>query len=348
MKYNLTNIETIREFATKVFTKEGMDIGSPLVLDEISFVPIIKHEISREERDYLTLSEAIEDGVCRVIDKGSEVAHILFENTSEFPILIEEGEIFRGKGTQDRVSIGTVMVEPKTSVEVSVKCVHAPHHLSAGAAFGYGGKVSRGMLNELRSMKYSSAMADIPVSSIDQSRVWSTVSEEMAVESVSDNSKYVKGVEKRRERAKKRSEALKFPNDTIGIVAINPQGEIKGMEIHRTPHNFSVRKEGIFESLEANISWKPEGKEPFQKAEVKVKELFEKLSNLEEGTDALKQVEIDGLIINKEGLHGEAFTTSFYSNVCPKCDSTKPRKKICPHCGYSEKDKDELAYLSIM
>jgi hypothetical protein len=344
----LTNIETIREFATKVFTNKGMKIGAPLVLDEISFVPIIKKEISREERDYLTLSEALEQRVCEVIDKGTEVAHILFKNTSDFPILIEEGEIFRGKGTQDRVSIGTVMVEPKTSVEVSVKCVHAPHHLSAGAAFGYGGKVSRGMLNEIRSMKYMNAMTDMPASSIDQSRVWSTVNEEMAAESVSDKSKYVKGVEKRRERAKKRVEAIKFPNNTIGIVAINPKGEIKGMEIHRTPHNFSIRKKGIFESLEANLSWKPEGKEPYQKAEEKVKELFEKLSNLEEGTDALKQVEIDGLVINKEGLHGEAFTTSFYSNVCPKCDSAKPRKKICPHCGFSEKDSHELTYMSIM
>ena len=98
----MTNIDTIKKFATKVLMSEEMDIGSPLVLDEITFVPIIKHGIPREERDYLSLSEALEEGVCKIIDKGTEVAHILFENLDDLPILIEEGEIFQGKDNADQ------------------------------------------------------------------------------------------------------------------------------------------------------------------------------------------------------------------------------------------------------
>ncbi len=350
MKLYLTNIETIREFAAQVTNMEGVEIGEPIILDEISFVPLIKHPaLAKEERDYLTLSEALEEGVCKIFDKGTEVSHITFQNLSDLPILIEEGEIFKGAGTQDRICIATVKVDPGAQVDISVKCVHAPHHLSSGAAFGYGGKGSRGMLNQIRAMKYGHAQKKAPASTINQNQVWNKVSEEMAeVSSASDQTKYTIGVEARRVKAKKRSSSLKFPKNTIGIVVINPKGEIKGVEVHRSPHNFAVRKDGILESLEPNISWKPIGKGPFKDAKGKTKELFKKLSKIEEGKDALKQVEVDGLVINSEGISGEAFTTTFYSGACPSCNKPKPRKKACPHCGFLEADSEELAYMSLL
>jgi hypothetical protein len=345
----MSKIDIIRKFAEQIANMEGMEIGSPIVLEEISFVPIIKQEVPIEERDYLSLSEALEKGVCRIIDKGTEVAHILFQNLGNLPILIEEGEIFKGSGTQDRIAVGTMMVQPGEQIEIAVKCVHAPHHLSAGAKFGYGGKASRGMLNEIRALKYSNAQLNAPVSSINQSKVWSKVSEEMALEdNVTDITQYSQGIEERRKRSKKRSEKVDFPKNTIGFVVINPKGEIKGIEIHRSPHNFNIRKEGIFESLETNISWEPNGKGAFSNPKEKVKNLFEKLSKLKEGKDALNQVEIDGLVINSEGLAGEAFTSAFYSDVCPSCQKHKPRKKSCPHCGFLEEKEDELAYMSLL
>ena len=345
----MSKIDVIRKYAKQITDMDGMEIGPPILLDEISFVPIIKEEVPLDQRDYLTLSEALETEVCKIIDKGTEVAHISFQNLGDLPILIEEGEIFKGSGTQDRISVGTVMVQPSEMIEIAVKCVHAPHHLSAGAAFGYGGKASREMLNEIRVMKYANAQMNIPASTIDQSRVWNKVSEEMeSEENVSDITQYSQGVEERRKRAKKRSEKTNFPKNTIGFIVINPKGEIKGIEIHRSPHNFNIRKEGIFESLEANISWEPIGKGPFQNSKEKVKGLFEKLSNLKEGKDALKQVEVDGLVINTEGLTGEAFTSAFYSDVCPSCNKSKPRKKACPHCGFLEDSTEELAYMSLL
>ena len=228
----MSKIDVIRKYAKQITDMEGMEIGPPIILDEISFVPIIKEEIPLDQRDYLTLSEALETGVCKIIDKGTEVAHISFQNLGDLPILIEEGEIFKGSGTQDRISVGTVMVQPGEMIEIAVKCVHAPHHLSAGAAFGYGGKASREMLNEIRVMKYANAQMNIPASTIDQSRVWNKVSEEMkSEENVSDITQYSQGVEERRKRAKKRSEKTNFPKNTIGFIVINPKGEIKGIEI---------------------------------------------------------------------------------------------------------------------
>ena len=332
-----------------MLNKDGLEIGNPVFLDEVSFVPIIKHEIPQEERDYLTLSEAIENGVCKITDKGTEVAHIIFQNLGQIPILIEEGEIFLGQGTQDRICIGTVMVEAGATMNISVKCVHAPHHLSPGASFSYGGKASRGMLNEMRSGKFSTAYRGIGASNISQYRVWSKVNEEMqSQESVSDRSQYSLGLIARRNKVKQRSKKIKFPKNTIGVVVIDNKGAIKGVEIYRSPHNFNLRKEGLFESIETNISWKPEGKGPFPKAIEKVRNVFKELSKLKEQKSSMPQIEIDGLIINTEGLKGEAFTTAFYSSICPSCGKEKQRKKVCPHCEFLEEVTDDLAYMSLL
>ena len=324
-----------------------MEIGAPIVLDDITFIPIIKHETPREERDYLTLSEALDTDVCKITDKGTEVAHILFQNKGDLPILVEEGEIFQGEGTQDRICVGTIMVEPKATVEVPVKCVHAPHHLSSGAGFGYGGKASRGMLKKLRTMKFSSAMVSAPAGMIDQGKVWNQVAEENATEITAGETQYVKSVKARQKRGNLRSKKVNFPDKTVGVVVINSEGEYKGFEVHRSPRNFEIRKDGLFESLEANISWEKKGKGPVPEPEKKVRSLFKKLTQLKEGKEALNQVEIDGMVINSEGMSGEAYTTRFYSSECPGCNQPKPRKQKCPHCGFEEEAKEEVAYMSL-
>ena len=67
-----------------------------------------------------------------------------------------------------------------------------PTSLILGASFLHGGKASRGMLNELRSMKYTNAMHNIPVSSINQNNIWNKVNEELKAEdSVSNKVEYM-------------------------------------------------------------------------------------------------------------------------------------------------------------
>ncbi|MFX1512426.1 MAG: ARPP-1 family domain-containing protein [Promethearchaeota archaeon] len=343
----MTKIEVIRDYARKVALMEGFEIGAPLHVSEVTFIPILKPEVPRDEREYLTLSEALDENLCRIIEKGTEIAYIVFESLSELPILIEEGEIFQGKGTQDRIAVGTTMVEPCAKVEISVKCVHAPHALHSGAVFGYSGKCSRSMLKELRQMKAKSAKLGLAASSISQSRVWSKVSEETASETVIDHTKYEEAIHARQRRVQNRFKDLEFPKDTIGFAAVTPDGKIGGLEVHRSPRNFRLRKDGILESLESSISWEPTGKGSSSEAQKTVQNTFKKLSELKE-EDALNQIEIDGLVINTESFSGEAFTTAFYSGICPECGDSKPRKKVCPACGFAESVMEELAYMSLL
>ena len=204
------------------------------------------------------------------------------------------------------------------------------------------------MLHEMRSMKTGHARRNIPVSTISQGRVWNHVAGETAMEnSVSDKTQYTQAVRARHKRAKEHSAKLKFPKHTIGVIVIDPEGNVKGLEIHRSPRNFDIRKDGILESLETNLSWEKTGKGPFPHPEDKVKTLFKNLSEMKEGKDALKQVEVDGVVLNIAGIAGEVLTSKFYSASCPKCGAQKPRKKDCPQCGFEEAVSDELAFMSM-
>ncbi|MHA1263858.1 MAG: ARPP-1 family domain-containing protein [Candidatus Helarchaeota archaeon] len=344
----MTKVDAIHKFANQIINMEGLEIGAPVVLEEVTFVPIIKQVTPREDRDYLTLSEALEKDLCKIIDKGTEIAHIIFQNLGAIPILIEEGEIFLGSGTQDRICISTVLVQPNEQVEIPVKCVHAPHALSSGATFRYGGKASFMMLDELRFMKVHSAMKKAPVSTISQSMVWNRVEAEAATESeVKDQTKYTQTVKARRRRAQQYTEKLKFPANTIGLVVIDSEGEIKGLEVYRHPLNFKQRKIGIFESLVTNLSWKKSGKGAYPKAREKVINLFKTLSKISPEKNIYDQVEVEGTIIKLSGITGEVLTSKFYSSICPHCGKPKPRKKVCPICDFEEDTSEELAYMSL-
>ena len=76
--------------------------------------------------------------------------------------------------------------------------------------------------------------------------------------------------------------------------------------------------------------------------------MFEKISKLKKGKDTLRQIELDGLVINSEGLKGEAFTSVFYSAACPSCGKSKPRKQKCPSCGFLEEASEDFTYMSLL
>ncbi len=348
----MTKFDAILKFANQVIHSEGVVIGAPVVIDEITFVPFIKEGKPKEERDYLTLSEALDQEIAQIIEKGTEINHIIFVNKGDVPILIEEGEIFLGQGTQDRICVSTVMVQPDSTIEVPVKCVHAPHMLARGANFAYGGKGSREMLENMRSMKYSNAFANVEASRINQSTIWNGVARETAIDvNSSDSSQYTQTIGSRIKKAKDRSSKVKFPENTIGLAVVNQEGEIKGLEIHRSPHNFKVRKSGFFTSLEDHVGWN-EGKNPISEkgAKEKVLMLFKKFNSMKEGKEIKSQLEVHGLVINVEdsGITGEVFSSRFYSDICPECGMKKKRTSKCQKCGFEEEPEEEFTYMSIM
>jgi len=348
----MTKFDSILKFANQVLHSEGVSIGIPIVIDEITFVPIIKKEQPKGDRDYITLSEALDQNMAQTIEKGTEINHIIFVNKGEIPILIEEGEIFLGMGTQDRICVSTVMVQPDSKIEIPVKCVHAPHMLSRGATFSYGGKGSRQMLDNMRTMKYENTFANVGVSTINQSKVWNSVAMETAADFGSaDKTQYTQTVLGRMKVASERCKKADFPKNTIGLGVVNQEGEIKGLEVHRSPYNFKVRKSGFFTSLEGHVQWnKGKGAIKPEQAKEKILGLFKKFLSMKEGKEIKEQVEVDGLVINmgESGMKGEVFSSRFYSDVCPKCNMKKKRVSICAECGFAEESENEFTYMSLL
>ena len=83
-------------------------------------------------------------------------------------------------------------------------------------------------------------------------------------------------------------------------------------------------------------------------AEKKRETDFKKISELKEGKDVLNQMEVEGVVIQMEGISGEAYSNEFYSSKCPKCAVEKPRVKVCPECGTEEESDDEFTYMSML
>ena len=93
----MTTSKLVRDFAKNVLDEENFSLGNAIPVENVIFVPILKEEAAREERDYLTVDEALNENVLKIVDKGTEIAHLIVTNEADLPVLIEEGEIFELK-----------------------------------------------------------------------------------------------------------------------------------------------------------------------------------------------------------------------------------------------------------
>lgn len=102
----------------------GMELGNPQIHEDMVLFPIT----SRLDQgpDYITLSEALEQGIFEVteVGPGGSVPELKAVNRGEKPVLLLDGEELRG-AKQNRVLNTTIMVGPKTSVVIPVSCVEA-------------------------------------------------------------------------------------------------------------------------------------------------------------------------------------------------------------------------------
>ncbi|NHJ49607.1 MAG: hypothetical protein FK733_17590 [Asgard group archaeon] len=336
--------EVLSRFAKSILDSDVHSLGESITEDNIAFVPIIKTSIPREKRDYLTVDEALEEKVLEIIDKGTEIEHLVAKNLGNIPILIEEGEILAGDGTQDRIVLGSIILQAEVTIEIPVKCVHAPHPLSTGSGFAAFSKPSRAMLGKMRSMKSKAAEKKVPTSDIDQSEMWETVQQENVNYNVDDKSQYRSTIGVDMNSAKKRK--IEFPKGTIGVIAISDEGKIVGVEIHRVPRAFSRRKIFLMTSMERQFKKK---KKPIasEQAKKKSKKFLEQLTKIDD-KEVKKQLEVDGVLFKlDDGTHGEYVSNRFYSDICPNCGKKKQKVAVCKKCKHEEEAEEELMYASM-
>ena len=307
----MSDVETIRSLAHEILTGEGYALEQPISQLGLSVIPIVRtDEISPIEIDYLSTSEAIEAGVLEIRDAGDAVNLIIARNTGTKPVLIEEGEVLRAEGSQDRMVISSVILQPGEQTRIPVKCVHAPHGLRRGAAFAPMGVASEEVRSSIRKMKYQSIMTDvehyIPESAVGQGEVWREVATVGAASGGADPTKYTEALESKRKEVSEAAKKIKdkLPEKTCGILVIDSDGKPMFLEFYRSTRAFSKRQ-GLVESVAMMGNKEKKKGLSKKKALERARETISKLKEIPSDQVA-KQKDADNLQIGLGELQGEA------------------------------------------
>ncbi|MFX1367500.1 MAG: ARPP-1 family domain-containing protein [Promethearchaeota archaeon] len=304
------SIEQIHGFADEILADTEFSLVRPVFHNGISFVPIVLRE--KGVQDYLNAAEALKRGILVITEAGDAVNTIIARNKGDKPVLIEEAEILVSQGSQDRMVVASVILQPSEETRIPVKCVHAPHALNRGSGYGSLGMAAGPMKSSLRSMKYQSIMTDVehyqPEIAVDQGRVWKEVERYCKTYGIADPTKYSEAIAKLQEIAKDSAEEIHtlLPEGTCGFVAIGSDGNVIALEFYRNSQSLKNRA-GVFEMLA--IEYGDPHKDPIAD-EAAWSEAIQLMFQLKEAKpeEVLSKSGQDTIVIGLSRLQGEAVT----------------------------------------
>ncbi len=318
----LNGAAQIRALADEFLMNGVFSIERPIEYGSYSFVPITI-EVEHNSTEYLNAAEALETGDLVISEVGDAVESILAKNNSDRPILIEASEVLLGNGTQDRIILESVILQPGEERRIPCKCVHAPHPLRGGSKFRSMGASGEGLRKSIFKQKYCSIMTDVehytPAGAVDQSGVWSDVAGDGRDAKSSDQTKYTETLEKKRKDIEKIAEQVReqLPQNTSGLVIMNREGGIQAFELYRSSRAFEMRKGFIESILMDKVLTETWPMEP-EAAWVMAIQLVYRMREITEG-DVIVQEDSDNLHIGFDDLVGEAIVganpTSSQMNV---------------------------------
>ncbi len=237
------------------FLMDGVFIlERPVEYGRFSFVPITKAESTPDEVDYINAAEALERGTLIIQDGGDQVETLIAKNNGPQPVLIEASEVLLADGSQDRIVLQSVVLQPGEEMRIPVKCVHAPHPLRAGSTYSTMGASGKDLRKKIHKMKYCSIMTDVehyvPGAAVDQGEVWDEVSGYASGAGANDRTKYTEALEKKQKEVTKAADQIRdqLPAATCGVVVIKRDGGIQAFELYRSSRAFQTRI-GFIESL---------------------------------------------------------------------------------------------------
>ena len=309
---NVSGAAQIRALADEILLEGTFRMEGPISQQGLSIIPIVIADPTEASSDYLNAAQAMKTGALVITEAGDQVETILAHNTGSVPVLIEEGEVLRADGSQDRMVVASLLLQPGEQRRIPVKCVHAPHGLRAGAGYSSMGAASHRMRGSVKRQRYESIMTDVdhytPEHAVDQGEIWGDVEHYCGVAGSSDRTKYTDSLEKQREKVREAAEKLRalLPEGTCGIIAIDSKGNVRAIEIYRSSQAFLSRA-GLIESLLLAVL--DEGTTPQEKeaAWAKALQILMKLKDISED-EVIVQEGSQNLHLRLEELTGEAIT----------------------------------------
>lgn len=104
---------------------DSLAMAPPVHFQNMTVLPLLRTNCPSGGPDYLLLEEAVRQGFARVLEtNGGSVPEIRFENLSERPVLLLDGEELVG-AKQDRALNLTILAPPKSTITIPVSCVEA-------------------------------------------------------------------------------------------------------------------------------------------------------------------------------------------------------------------------------
>jgi hypothetical protein len=301
----------VRALAEEILHDTVFSLERPVNCEGLSFVPIVQNEPTEQEVEYINAAEAVEQGLLKLIEMGDAVNTIMAHNVGKIPILIEEAEVLSASGSQDRIVVASVMLQPGEQKRIAVKCVHAPHGLHRGSSLAPGGAASYGLKESLRRQKYCSIMTDVehyvPETAVDQSVIWKRVKEYCKTAGTADPDKYTEALESLRKKAEGDAKhvAKDLPEKTAGMIILDAKGELISFELYRNYRSFS-RRSGFIESVLMEYGKKTRTMEE-EAAFAKAVQLLMQLKEINPD-EVITQEGSENLHLGAEFMKGEAIT----------------------------------------
>ena len=141
----------------------GLRLGDAIDIGGAQIIPLYRGgEI--EERDYITIKEAVENSTVEIKDSGT-IAQVIINNTGDKPVLVIHGTVIAG-GTQPRTVVANALISPNRGVRVPTRCVHSTMGIQPKARMEPIGLVPRSIFYDI------ATTAD----NVNQSHVWNNIS----------------------------------------------------------------------------------------------------------------------------------------------------------------------------
>ncbi|MHA1902892.1 MAG: ARPP-1 family domain-containing protein [Candidatus Thorarchaeota archaeon] len=303
----------VRALADEILQDETFSLEGPITYEDLSIVPIVRVDEMKFDFDYLNAAEALEAGVLIITEAGDAVNTILARNEGKKPILIEEAEVLVADGSQDRIVVSSIILQPGEERRIPVKCVHQPHGLRSGAGFSSLGAASAPMRASIKRQKYQSMMTDVehytPETAVDQGEVWSDVAKYSGGTGIKDPAKYTEALKKKRAKIQKATKKIKkkLPKKSCGFIAVDREGRIHALELYRSVRAFWKRV-GIIESLLMDRKNKTQNPLEREAAWSKALQTVHQLRKIKDEEVIVKEGS-DNLVIGTDELVGEAITS---------------------------------------
>ncbi len=228
-------------------TINGLHLGEATSFEGLTVFPLFGDDI--QEKDYLTLDEALEQKQARVIEvsETGDVPTLLFENLGDRKVLLVDGDELIG-AKQNRIINLTILVPAHTKIEIPVSCVEAGRWSYQSREFSSAGRAMYSKVRAAKMGQVTKRMSESGERHSDQSEIWGNIAEcSMDLGVQSDTSSMSDIYESYEQRLDRYKEAFKVKDGQVGaLFAI--RGKTQGLELFDSSKTFSHYLERLISS----------------------------------------------------------------------------------------------------